>query len=69
VPVVVIVLVAGFAMLGMLSPASRGALMTAALFLFVFMGYASLTSLSLLLSRHFTNHFSIDQSKFLEWFK
>jgi len=27
-----------FAMLGMLSPASRGALMTAALFLFVFMG-------------------------------
>ena len=28
-----------FAMLGMLSPASRGALMTAAIFLFVFMGY------------------------------
>ena len=29
-------------MLGMLSPASRGALMTAALFLFVFMGYVKL---------------------------
>ena len=28
----------GFAMLGMLSPSSRGALLTAALFLFVFMG-------------------------------
>lgn len=27
-----------FAMLGMLSPASRGALMTAAIFLYVFMG-------------------------------
>ena len=27
-----------FAMLGMLSPSSRGALLTAALFLFVFMG-------------------------------
>jgi len=34
-------------MLGMLSPASRGALMTAALFLFVFMGYATRTSLIL----------------------
>lgn len=31
-------IVIGFAMLGMLSPASRGALMTAALFLYMFMG-------------------------------
>ena len=32
-----------FAMLGMLSPASRGALMTAAIFLFVFMGYVRIS--------------------------
>lgn len=30
-----------FAMLGMLSPASRGALMTAGIFLFMFMGYVT----------------------------
>jgi len=47
-----LVAVVAFAMLGMLSPASRGALMTAALFLFVFMGYASPTA-----TADFTVHF------------
>lgn len=35
---IVLYLVVVFAMLGMLSPASRGSLMTAIIFLYVFMG-------------------------------
>ena len=37
-------------MLGMLSPASRGALMTAAIFLFVFMGYVGIMLITLILT-------------------
>jgi len=37
------------AMLGMLSPASRGALMTAGIFIFMFMGFVATVSLPLLL--------------------
>jgi len=33
------------AMLGMLSPASRGALMTAGIFIFMFMGFVAMTRL------------------------
>ena len=36
---IVLYLVVVFAMLGMLSPASRGSLMTAIIFLYVFMGW------------------------------
>jgi len=35
-------------MLGMLSPASRGALMTAGIFIFMFMGYVAMSALLLI---------------------
>ena len=50
--------VAVLAMLGMLSPASRGALMTAGIFVFMFMGLVALLSIPLFLHAYIMYKFS-----------